>query len=296
MPDQIHRRRSLSEAFSDALPAASRKASRTALLSALAVATTVAATVAATVVALPSCGGGGAEKLRIGLEAQYPPFESVGASGEVEGFDVDLARGLAAFLGREAEFRNMAFDALLPELQAGRIDAICSAMSWTEERSKAVSFTRPYVRVRMGVLVHAGKAAFAAQAADLDRDDVVIAVQRGTSGESKARAAFPKARVAPYETEVDASSEVAAGRAHAFVYDMVSVRKLAAKAGSAVRVLPGDLGSEDYCIAFAKGSPHTEPADRFLDGASAPGGLIETLMARWQPAVEAVPAGTGAAK
>lgn len=235
-----------------------------------------------------SCGGGGPARLRIGLEAQYPPFESVDATGEIVGFDVDLARGLAEATGRTPEFRNMAFDALLPELEAGRIDMICSAMSFTEERAKKVAFSRPYVRVRMGVLVSASKAADVSGIADLDRDGVVVAVQRGTSGETKAREAFPKARIAPYDNEVDASTEVAAGRAHAFVYDMVSVGKLAAKAGAAVRVLPGDLGSEEYCMAFAKGSPLAEQANRFLDAASAPGGLVETLMERWKPAVEPV--------
>jgi hypothetical protein len=59
-----------------------------------------------------------------------------------------------------------------------------------------------------------------------------------------------------------------------------------------VRVLAGNLGTEDYCIAFPKGSPLAAEADRFLEAASVPGGVIAELMARWKPSVELVPPGT----
>jgi polar amino acid transport system substrate-binding protein len=244
--------------------------------------------------AAAACGGSGPEAppaaapLRVGLEAAYPPFESVDASGAFVGFDVDLARGLAEALGRPAEFRNLSFDALIPDLQAGRLDVVCSAMSWLPERAQAVDFSRPYLQVRMGVLASRERAASVRALSDLDAPGTVVAVHRGTSGEVKARESFPRAEVRPYDSEVDAASEVAAGRAHAFVYDMVSVRKLAAKEPDRVRVLDGDLGREVYCMAFPKGSPLVGPADRFLDAASAPGGLIDRLMERWGPDAERV--------
>ena len=224
--------------------------------------------------------------LRVGMEAAYPPFESVAANGEIEGLDVDLVRALGAHLGRPVTLRNMAFDALIPELQAGRIDVVASGMSRLEERAKKVDFSRPYARIVMSVLVSRERGAGVTSVSDLDRGGVVIAVQRGTSGELKARAAFPKAEIRPFENQVDASKEVAGARADAFVYDSVSVRKLAEKEPDRLRVLDGDLGGEDYCMAFAKGSPFLAPANAFLDEAAAPGGLLDKLMETWRPEVE----------
>ena len=254
----------------------------------------LAAAACALALAVASCGpsddkeGPGASPpasapLRIGLEAAYPPFEATDDRGEVEGFDVDLARALAESLGRPAVFRNMKFDALIPELQAGRIDVICSGMSFLPERELVVDFSRPYVQVTMGVLVSTEKGAAVKTIADLESAGTVIAVQRGTSGEIKGKERFPAAEFRPFATEVDAASEVAAGRAHAFVYDMVSVRKLAEKFPGRVRIVEGDLGGEVYCMAFAKGSPLVAAADAFLVRASEPGGVIDRLMSKWKP-------------
>lgn len=220
------------------------------------------------------------------MEAAYPPFESVEADGEIVGFDVDLVRALGERLGRPVELRNMAFDALIPELRAGRIGMVASGMSRTTERARVVDFSRPYVRITMAVLVSVRSAADVSRAAELDRAGVAIAVQRGTTGESKARAAFPRAEIRPFDNQVDASKEVAAGRAHAFVYDMVSVRKLAEQEPDLLRVLADTLGDEDYCLVFPKGSPLVAEANAFLDEAARAGGLLDQLVARWRPGAE----------
>lgn len=228
--------------------------------------------------------------LVVGMEAAYPPFESVQPNGDIVGLDVDLVRALGERLGRPVTLRNLQFDALIPELQAGRIDMVASGMSRLPERALKVDFSRPYARIVMSILLSTSRAADVKTAADLDRAGVVVAVQRGTSGEMKAKAAFPKAEIRPFDNQVDASKEVAAGRAHAFVYDMVSVRKLAEKEPAALRVLGETLGGEDYCMAFPKGSPLVAEANAFLDEAAKPGGLLSRLVETWKPEAESAPA------
>jgi len=227
--------------------------------------------------------------LVVGMEAKYPPFEFVPQSGEIVGLDVDLVRALGAHLGRPVTLRDMAFDALIPELQAGRIALVASGMSRLPERARVVDFSRPYARITMSILLSRKRAEDVKTAADLDRDGVQIAVQRGTSGEVKARAAFPKAEIRPFDNQVDASKEVAAGRAHAFVYDMVSVRRLAEKEPDLLRVLGETLGGDDYCLAFPKGSPLVLPTNAFLDEAAREGGLLDQLVAKWKPDAERAP-------
>lgn len=241
-------------------------------------------------VAGPSCGpaadpaapGGAPPPLRVGLEAKYPPFESKTAAGKLEGLDVDLAEAIGRHLGREVTFADMDFDALIPELEAGRLDLVCSAVSRTPERAERVDFSLPYAKVPMGVLVSAERVSEGKGLAALEGDGVTIAVQRGTSGEKKAAERFPRARLVQFATEVDAATEVTAGRAHAFVYDVVSVVKLHEKDPGTTRILDLDLGTEEYSIAFPKGSPLRAEVDAFLASERRPGGAVDAVFARWR--------------
>ena len=234
----------------------------------------------------------GAAPLRVGMEAAYPPFESVNKAGEFEGFDVDLARAIGESLERPVEFKNMAFDSLPPELEAGRIDLICSGMSYTDERAKKYDFSKPYARSVMSVLVGLARAKDVTKLPQLDDENVHIAVQRGTTGETKAKEAFPKAKLMLYETEADAAREVASGRLHAFVYDCQSVEKFAKQYPDTTRVLAEDLGTEEYCIVFAKGSPLREKVNAYLDVALKPGGKLEDLRKKWGLTSEKLRPGT----
>lgn len=88
-----------------------------------------------------------AEKIRIATEGAYPPFNYVDPSGELKGFDVDLARALCEVMGVECELMVQNWDGMIPGLLAGKFDAIIACMGATEERKKAVSFTKPYCRL-----------------------------------------------------------------------------------------------------------------------------------------------------
>ncbi len=89
---------------------------------------------------LPTTG----DPLRVGVSATREPFSFVDANGRVTGHDGDLARLIAQRLNRPIEFQDMKFLALLPALQAGKIDLIVTGMSATDQRRKFVDFTQPY--------------------------------------------------------------------------------------------------------------------------------------------------------
>ena len=72
------------------------------------------------------------EKLIIGTDATYPPFEFKDEAGNFSGVSIDLGTALAQYLGRPVEFQNIAFDGLIPALQSGSIDLIiCVGRRWT---------------------------------------------------------------------------------------------------------------------------------------------------------------------
>lgn len=91
------------------------------------------------------------EVMRFATSALYPPFE-YREGDEVKGFDIDLARAVAAKLGKTAVFEDMQFSTVLAALQSGTVDAAISTISITEERKKSFDFSRSYYTESLSVV------------------------------------------------------------------------------------------------------------------------------------------------
>lgn len=86
----------------------------------------------------------GATELKVGTAANYPPFEFIDDQNKIAGFDIDLVEELSKKVGFKYQFVNMNFDGLIVALKTGKINAIASAMSATDERRKSIDFTDAY--------------------------------------------------------------------------------------------------------------------------------------------------------
>lgn len=82
--------------------------------------------------------------IRFATEATYPPFEYIDQSGQIKGFDIDIANALCARIKAQCTFSNQAFNSLIPSLKLGKFDALISALGVTPEREKQVAFTHSY--------------------------------------------------------------------------------------------------------------------------------------------------------
>jgi octopine/nopaline transport system substrate-binding protein len=86
----------------------------------------------------------GSDKIRIGTEGAYPPWNSKDASGKLIGFEVELAYSLCRYMGKQCEIVEQDWDGMIPALIMRKFDAIMAGMSITAERQKAISFSQGY--------------------------------------------------------------------------------------------------------------------------------------------------------
>ena len=85
-----------------------------------------------------------ADKVKIGTEGAYPPWNDTDASGSLVGFEIDLANELCAILKYECEIVPQDWDGMIPALLMRKFDVIMAGMSITPERQKTITFTQGY--------------------------------------------------------------------------------------------------------------------------------------------------------
>lgn len=80
----------------------------------------------------------------VGTNAEFPPFTYI-ENGKIVGFDIDIATEVVKRLGKTIQFKDMPFEALIPEIILGHVDFAAAGLSYSEERAKRVSFTKSYI-------------------------------------------------------------------------------------------------------------------------------------------------------
>ena len=89
-------------------------------------------------------GNVSAEKIKIGTEGAYPPWNSKDASGNLIGFEVELAKELCTIMKYECTIVEQDWDGMIPALVMRKFDAIMAGMSITAERQKTITFSQGY--------------------------------------------------------------------------------------------------------------------------------------------------------
>jgi len=144
------------------------------------------------------------ETLRVGMECTYAPFNFKTASGELDGYDVDVAKGVAAIIGADLEFVCQKWDGMIPALLANKFDLIIASMSITNSRMEKMDFSAPY-RISVGRLV--GKKGMDMKLFDdsgapvaANFDGLKIGLGRATTYASWFEAKLPGANVVFYDS------------------------------------------------------------------------------------------------
>ncbi|MCZ8236449.1 MAG: lysine/arginine/ornithine ABC transporter substrate-binding protein [Inhella sp.] len=200
------------------------------------------AAVALAVAVLPAAAQ--SKKLRIGVEGAYPPFSEVDAKGELKGFEIDLARAWCVQMKRECELVKTDFDGLIPALQARKIDAIVASMSITDERKKAIAFSKAYLASPAIFVAKSGTKGDVSPAALKGKK---IGVQSATTFETYIAAAYKDSTVVRYQTQDQIYLELKAGRVDYTLVDKYAVDSfLKSDAGKGMAFIGPDIDDEKY--------------------------------------------------
>ena len=97
-------------------------------------------------------GTASAEKLRVGMECTYAPFNFKNEDGDLMGYDVDVAKGVAGLIAADLEFVCQKWDGMIPALLANKFDLVVASMSITDKRLEKMDFSDTY-RISVGRLV-----------------------------------------------------------------------------------------------------------------------------------------------
>jgi polar amino acid transport system substrate-binding protein len=198
---------------------------------------------------LCACSRG--NKLVIGTDATYPPFEFVDENGVITGVDIEIGKEIGKALGREVEFKNINFDGLQTALLTNALDLVISSVSATPERRKAVDFSDPYVKTGLSVLV--AKDSPVMKSDDLQAPGRKIVVRLGTTGETWAREHLKNAEIKALDNDTSCVMEVVNANVDAWIYDQVSIMRHHAEHAEKTRALLTPLREEVWAVALRQG-------------------------------------------
>lgn len=217
----------------------------------------------------------GSDKLVVGMELAYPPFETKDEQGNPSGVSVDFAKALGASLGKEVVIENTAWDGLLPSLQTGKVDLVISSMTVTDSRKEIVDFSTPYANAALGIL--ANKNSGIESIENLNQPGKKVAVKIGSTGDLYARANLTNAEIISLSDESACVTEVAQGKADGFLYDQLTIYRNQQKNQESTTAIFIPFQDPEYWgVAVNKNNPELlNQVNEFIVKYTAEGGFNE---------------------
>lgn len=213
--------------------------------------------------------------LTYGTAASFPPFEFKQDAQPV-GFDIDMGKQLADYMGLRTKVLDIDFDGLIPALQGGRVDIINSAMYINPERAGVVDFI-PYMKIGESLLGTTDADVAISKLPD-DLSGKTIAVTRGAIGEDYMNdfnaeltaKGLPPMTILALPNNQDALLAVQSGRADAFDTSTPGAAHTLSESGGKFKVLTTFALDTQIGIAVPKDKPELKAAieaalQRFID-------------------------------
>jgi polar amino acid transport system substrate-binding protein len=220
-------------------------------------------------------------KLVLGLDDSFPPMGYRNDDNEIVGYDIDLAKEATKRLGVQLVLQPIDWNAKEQELNTKKIDCIWNGFTITEDREKAMSFTKPYLKNAQVVVVK--KDSGYTSLASLKGKKVGL--QAGSSAaDALASAKDFRASlkdVIEFKDNLTALMDLEAKGVDAVVMDLIVANDNIKRSGKPYVVLGESLAPENYGVGFRKGDLALRDAVQATLEAMAKDGTIAKISTKW---------------
>lgn len=194
------------------------------------------------------CGKKDDNKLIMVTEAGFAPYEYY-SNGEIVGVDVDIAKEIAASMGKELVIKDIAFDSIINEVKTGKADFGAAGISYSEERAKNVDFTINYSTSKQVVIVKNDSGI--TNIGDINGKK--IAVQLGSIADTYVSSNYKDASVVRQKKYLAAIEDLNTGKVDCVVMDLLPAEQIL-KTNSGLKILDGALVEDSYGMIVKKGN------------------------------------------
>lgn len=187
-------------------------------------------------------------KLILATEAGFAPYEYY-QDGEIVGVDIDIAREIAASLGKELVIKDVSFDFIINEIKSGKSDIGAAGMSITKERLEEVDFSVEYAVSNQVVIVPMDSKITSIDQISNHR----IAVQLGTVADSYVNENYKDATVIRQKKYLSMVEDLKAGKVDLIIMDLLPANEII-KSNEGLKILDEYLFTDKYGMAIKKGN------------------------------------------
>jgi polar amino acid transport system substrate-binding protein len=192
------------------------------------------------------------KELIIGLDDNFPPMGFRDKTGEIVGFDIDMAKEVGKRMGIKVTFKPVEWDGIILSLNNKDIDAIWNGLTITDNRKKQITFSKVYLQNKQ-IIVVKNKSTISKKS---DLGQKIVGLQMGSSSEtalaSDSQLTDSLKEVKKYSNNTEALLDLNADRIDAVVLDEVVGRYYVNKKPGDYKVLGEDLGLENYGVGMRK--------------------------------------------
>ena len=209
------------------------------------------------------------DELVIGLDDTFVPMGFKDESGELVGFDIELAKAVGEKLNKKVKFQAIDWSMNETELIGGNIDLIWNGYSINDERKQKVEFSKPYLN-NTQIIVTLADSAINTKA---DLAGKKVGAQNQSTAVDAVEAdgdiinSFDGGNVVTFEDYNQALMDLEAGRLDAIVVDEILARYyIKARGEEKYKILTENFGDEQYGVGIRKGdTKFVEAFDKALN-------------------------------
>ena len=220
-----------------------------------------------------------AGQLVLGLDASYPPMGFTDASGEIVGFDIDMAQEVCDRLGIRLVKQPINWDSKEDELNSGRIDCIWNGLSVTPGRAESMCLSEPYIKNELIFVVPESCRASTPR----DLKGMTVGVQSGSTTQEVIEASelYPDITVVAFDDNLLLLQQLGQGGVDAAFVDSIVAFYFISSSEERYFVLDNSLSEEECAVGFRKSDRELRDRVQELISEMKADGTLGNISRKW---------------